>query len=343
VTGEKVEWPECVRVSGSFIANVKGDVVQSRAAPVALSADESVGRHSPMGLDRLPPHWFFVVSAVFHYLGPSLAVLLFTRVDVLGVAWLRIASAACVFGVWRRPWRKISRMTARQAVIIVALGAVLAAMNSVFYLAVARLPLASVGVIEFLGTVVLAATGIRTRRNTLALALVVGGVTAVTEARLGGQALGFAFAFANCGLFMLYVILGHHVANPDSDGAKRPGGPPIGAIDQLALSMLVAAAVAIPIGFRQALPALSHPRLLLAGVGVGVCSSVIPYVTDQLAMARLPRATFALMLGLLPAVAAVMGAIVLGQVPTIVELIGIVLVIAGVAIHREEKESTWTT
>ena len=54
---------------------------------------------------RPPPHLYFVVSAIFHYLGPAFAVLLFARVEVLGVAWLRIASAALVFALWRRPWR----------------------------------------------------------------------------------------------------------------------------------------------------------------------------------------------------------------------------------------------
>jgi inner membrane transporter RhtA len=67
---------------------------------------------------------------------------------------------------------------------------------------------------------------------------------------------------------------------------------------------------------------------------VGVCSSVIPYVTDQLAMARLPRATFALMLALLPVFATVIGAVVLGQIPSPAELAGIALVVAGVAVHR---------
>jgi inner membrane transporter RhtA len=68
---------------------------------------------------------------------------------------------------------------------------------------------------------------------------------------------------------------------------------------------------------------------------VGVCSSVIPYVTDQLAMARLPRATFSLMLALLPATATVIGLSVLGQVPTMRDLTGIGLVILGVALHRD--------
>src|SRR4029450_8307703 len=83
-----------------------------------------------------------------------------------------------------------------------------------------------------------------------------------------------------------------------------------------------------------ALAAFAHPVLLLAGVGVGLCSSVIPYVTDQLAMARLPRATFALMLALLPMLGTSIGAIVLGQVPTGQDLLGIALVVVGVALHK---------
>ena len=79
----------------------------------------------------------------------------------------------------------------------------------------------------------------------------------------------------------------------------------------------------------------TSPALLAAAFGVGVCSSVIPYVCDQLAMARVPRATFALMLSLLPATAALMGVAVLGQVPGAAEAAGIALVVAGVALHRE--------
>ncbi len=63
-----------------------------------------------------PPQLYFVVSAVFHYLGPSFAVLLFARMPVLGVAWLRIASAAVVFAIWRRPWRALRDPT------VIALG-----------------------------------------------------------------------------------------------------------------------------------------------------------------------------------------------------------------------------
>jgi inner membrane transporter RhtA len=276
---------------------------------------------------RLPPQVFFLVSAVFHYLGPSLAVLLFARVGVLGVAWLRIASAAAVFALWRRPWRWLARLGRAALVQVAALGAVLAAMNSVFYLAIARLPLATVGAIEFGGTVILAALGARTRRNAAALLLTTAGVATITAVRLGGHPLGFVLAFANCVLFMAYVTLGHRVAN-QRDAGGRSG------IDLLAASMLLAGIAATPAGLGPALPAFARPVLLLAGIGVGICSSVIPYVTDQLAMARLPRATFALMLALLPVFATIIGAVVLGQVPTGRDVAGIALVTAGVAVHR---------
>jgi inner membrane transporter RhtA len=270
----------------------------------------------------LPPISFFLVSAVFHYLGPSLAVLLFARVSVLGVVWLRIASAAVVFAVWRRPWRLWQRLTAAERRALAGLGVVLAAMNSLFYLAVDRLPLATVGAIEFLGTVILAALGARTPRNLAALILAVGGVAALTDARLAGHPLGFALAFANCAGFMLYVILAHRIAGSSAR------------LDQLGAAMLIAAVAVTPVAVGGAAPAFGHPAWLLWGVGVGVCSSVIPYVTDQLAMARLPRATFALMLALLPAAATVIGLVVLGQVPTPADLLGIGLVIAGVALHQ---------
>ena len=103
--------------------------------------------------------------------------------------------------------------------------------------------------------------------------------------------------------------------------------------------MLVALAVATPFGADGAAPALLNPLLLAAGVGVGLCSSVIPYVCDQLAMSRLPRATFALLLALLPATATVIGLLVLRQVPTPADLAGVSAVVVGVALHRPDAHS----
>jgi len=273
---------------------------------------------------RVPPHVFFIVSAVFHYLGPAFAVLLFRHVTPLGVAWLRIASAAAIFSLWRRPWRFLGRLSGAQLASIAGLGVVLAAMNCVFYEAIDRLPLGTVGAIEFLGPIGLAAAGAHTGRNFTALALAAAGVFVLTDVRIGGERLGYVFAFANCALFVLYVVLGHRIA---ADGAAS-------GVDRLGAAMFVAMIAALPIGIGQAAPALASPVLLGAAIGVGVSSSVIPYVCDQLAMARLPRASFTLMLSLLPATACVIGVVVLRQVPSVAEACGIALIILGIALHR---------
>ena len=99
--------------------------------------------------------------------------------------------------------------------------------------------------------------------------------------------------------------------------------------------MVIAAVVITPIGGWAAVPALGDPVGLLAGIGVGISSSVIPYVTDQLALARLSRATYALMVSLLPATAVVIGIVILTQIPTVLEALGVALVVAGVALHRD--------
>jgi inner membrane transporter RhtA len=273
---------------------------------------------------RPPPQLYFVVSAVFHYLGPSFAVLLFARVDVLGVAWLRIASAALIFAAWRRPWRAFAALDRDGRRLLLAWGAVLAVMNVCFYTAISRLPLGTVAAIEFLPVIALAAAGARSARNVAALALAVGGVYLLTDVRLAGEPLGLAFAFANAVLFALYIVLADRVA-------KRPQ---LSGIDGLAAAMLVAAVVVTPMGGWQAAPALTDPVALLAGIAVGISSSVVPYVTDQLAMARLARATYALMVALLPALATVIGIVVLAQIPSAAEVAGVALVIGGVALHR---------
>jgi inner membrane transporter RhtA len=285
---------------------------------------------TPNSTDRLPPHAYFLVSALFHYLGPAFAVLLFSRIDSLGVAWLRIASAALIFALWRKPWRVLRAADARERLLLLALGAVLGLMNSVFYLAIERLPLATVGAIEFLGPILLAAAGVRSARNFGALGLAVGGVALLTDVQWAGEPLGLLFAFANCALFILYIVLGHRISGGgDANGKKGANG-----IDRLAAAMLIAFVVASPLGAAQAMPAFSSATLLGAAIGVGICSSVIPYVCDQLAMARLPRATFALLLALLPAVAVAVGVVVLGQVPGVGETLGVGLVVLGVALHQ---------
>jgi inner membrane transporter RhtA len=278
---------------------------------------------------RVRPELFFVGSAIFHYLGPAFAVLLFVRVDPLGVAWLRILSAGLVFALWRRPWRAWAAASRVERRTIIVWGVLLALMNASFYLAIDRLPLGTVAAIEFAGPVLVAAVGIRSLRNVAALLLAISGVAALAEVTLSGSPAGFAFALINMTLFSGYIIVAHRVSRHQQ----------LSGIDGLAMAMLIAAVVALPIGVLDAAPAFADPVSLGAAIGVGVTSSVIPYVFDQLAMRRLARSTYALMVALLPATATVIGILVLAQIPTPTDILGVGLIIAAVAVHQERTSS----
>ena len=146
-------------------------------------------------------------------------MLLFARVDVLGVAWLPIASSAIVFMVWRRPWRTWRQLNGRAHRLPLMWGTVLAFMNSCLRLAIDRLPLGTVAAIEFLPVVALAALAARTRRNIVALVLAVGGVYLLTDVRLVQEPVGIAFAVANAVLFAAYIV-------PDTVWPHRGRCPP---------------------------------------------------------------------------------------------------------------------
>src|SRR5512146_3344212 len=112
-----------------------------KLAPLATMVRRATSPADSLAVSRVPPHAYFLISAVFHYLGPAFAVLLFAHVEPLGVAWLRIASAAVIFAAWRRPWRYYRALQPPAKRNVVLLGGVLALMNVCFYLAIARLPL----------------------------------------------------------------------------------------------------------------------------------------------------------------------------------------------------------
>ncbi|MER8729381.1 DMT family transporter [Mesorhizobium sp. M1227] len=300
------------------------DRTQAPAASPALAGPAFILANA------VPPHLWFGVSAVFHYLGPAFAVLLFPHVGVLGMAWLRIATAALVFAPLTRPWAVFARADRSTQLLLVAFGACLGVMNCSFYLALDRLPISLVAAIEFVGTIGVALVGLRSPRNLAALAIAVAGTLLLIDVKWSSDPVGLFWAFLNGTLFVGYIVLGHRVARAGAgDG-----------IAGLGAAMAVALLVVLPIGFADALPAFSAPPLLLAGVGVGICSSVIPYICDQLAMSRLPRSSFALMLSLLPVTATLIGIIVLRQVPSLTDCIGIALVVAGVALHKPAPAPT---
>jgi inner membrane transporter RhtA len=271
-------------------------------------------------LGRLPAQSLFVLGAVSQYVGAALAVLLFASVPAAGVAWLRVVAAAAVLVAWRRPWR--TRWTRPRLRLVAAFGLALALMNLCFYLAIDRLPLGTAVAIEFCGPIAVAALGSRTRRDAGALALGAAGVLALADVHVAGSPGGFALAAAAGVLWAAYIVLGHRLAG---DAGIRPQ-------DGLALGMAIGGLGLAPALVPSAVPALVSPPLLAACLLVGVASSVVPYALEQIAMRRLPRARFALLLALLPATAAIVGAAVLGQVPGPVEAGGIALVVLAASL-----------
>lgn len=268
----------------------------------------------------LPAPVLFVCGGMAQCAGSALAVLLYARIAPSGVALLRVLSAAVVMALWSRPWRVA--WTVRQVRLVAAFGVVLAGMNLCFLLALERLPLGMVVAIEFSGPVLVAALGSRTRSDMTAIALAGGGVVLLSGVRVGGDLAGVALALGAATAWALYIVLGHRVAADPALDAQRG----------LAGAMLVAALVLLPLGTPAAAVALPDPALLTAAIGVGLLASVVPYSLEQIALARLTRARFALLLSLMPATATVVGLVVLGQVPGLAEAAGIGLVVVAAAL-----------
>ena len=293
-----------------------------RSAPEPATATTP----APPGIaDRLPAQALFILGALSQYVGAALAVLLFAVVPAAGVAWLRVVAAAAVLVAWRRPWQ--TPWTAARLRLTAAFGVALALMNLAFYLAIDRLPLGTAVAIEFAGPIAVAALGSRTRRDVLALVLALAGVLALADVHLAGSPGGFALALAAGACWAAYIVLGHRVA---ADPGLRPR-------DGLALAMLIGAVALAPFLVSSAVPALVDPLLLAACLAVGVASSVVPYGLEQVAMRRLARARFALLLALLPATATVVGAIVLAQVPGLLEGAGIALVVVAASLRSHAE------
>lgn len=270
---------------------------------------------------RVPAPLLFVISGLSMYLGAAVAVWLFAEINPSSVAWLRQLGAAMVLLAWRRPGRDAWR--GRTFWLAAAFGLVTAAMNVAIYEAIARLPLGTAVALEFAGPVAVAAVGSRTRRDVAALLLVTLGVVLIADVRWAGSPLGVTFALASAALWAGYILLGQRVVSAGLG------------VDGLAVGFAVATVVLSPLALGTG-PVWGSPRLLVLGIGVGVLSTVVPYALDQVVLRRLGRATFAVLLALLPVSAALTGLVLLGQVPGLVEGLGILAVVAGVALRSRE-------
>ncbi len=248
--------------------------------------------------------------------GASLAVLLFPQVGPLGMVMLRLVfSAVVLLLIARPPVRGHSR---RDWSSVALFGLVLALMNSLFYLALERLPLGVTVTIEVLGPLVLSIVAARRASAWLWALLALAGVVA-----LGGggwdrlDPLGVLFALGAAGSWAFYILASARV------GRAFPK------LDGLALAMSVGALLSLPFGIVDAGAALLRVEIVALGAAVAMLSSTIPYAFELIALRRLPAAAFAILMSLAPATASLAGFIFLGQHMTWLEIAGIALVIAA--------------
>lgn len=289
--------------------------------------DQPPGRSLAGGArtDRVPAPLLFVVSGLTQYGGAALAIGLFSQIAAPAVAWLRIVGAALVLLAWRRPWRlRDGRWTRHDLLVTALFGTVLALMNVTFYIALDHLPLGTAVAIEFVGPVAVAAltgSGWRERVGITFAAVGVVLLAGVTLRAGGpGAAVGLVAILASAAFWAGYIVLGRRVA-------VRGDG-----ITALSVAMAAGALVLAPVLATQAAPVLRSWQLAVVVLGVAVLSSVVPYALEQVVLRRVGTAAFAVLLALLPATAAVVGAVALRQWPHLVDVVGLLLVSAAIGL-----------
>ena len=249
--------------------------------------------------------------------GAATAATLFPLVGALGTVGLRLGGAALVLVVLTRPWRRSWTSVEVRAALV--FGAVFTAMNVSLYLAIERLPLATVITVEFIGPLAVAIVGAPNWWTRIWALPAAAGVVLLGGELSGGQLTGVVFALLAACCWATYIVLSGRLGRTGSGLAGLSLGTAFGAV------------VMLPIGLASAGTAMLHPGILAAGLGVGVLSSAIPYSLDLLALRRLPTAVFGILTSLNPAVAALAGLVVLGETLPARQLVGIGLVVLASA------------
>jgi inner membrane transporter RhtA len=248
--------------------------------------------------------------------GGALAVTLMPRAGALGVVTLRLVVAAIVLLAACRP--SLRGHSRADWGTVVVFGVAMAAMNGLFYQSVARIPLGAAVTLEVLGPLVLSVLASRRAVNLLWAGLALAGVFL-----LGGGGFtsldpaGVAFALGAGAMWAAYIVFSARTGRrfPQADG--------------LALAMVVAAVLFLPLGIAESGSDLLVPTTVALGAAVAILSSVLPYTLELLALRRLPASTFAIMMSLEPAIAASAGFLVLDQALSLFEALAIALVIAA--------------
>lgn len=265
-----------------------------RSPSPRFSLAASAGR----AFGAIPPTALVLLGIVSVQVGSALAKHLFSAVGSFGTVALRLFFAAAVLMLL---WRPSPRMNRRTWTVVLGYGVVLGLMNLCFYLALARIPLGIAVTIEFLGPLVVALAGSRRWLDAFWAVLAAGGVVLLMEGRGDLNPAGFLFALAAGACWGLYILVGAALGRHTTEG------------NGLALGMAVAALVAVPFGVAESGTALIQPWVLAAGLGVALLSSVIPYSLDLEALRRIPPRVFGILMSLEPAMAALIGLVVLHE------------------------------
>lgn len=232
--------------------------------------------------------------------GAAIAKSLFNELGPAGTVFLRVGFAALVLLLLWRP--QLRGYVRAKYFVVILFGLALAGMNLCFYSALERIPLGIAVTLEFVGPLGVAIAGSRRLLDLLWVALAASGI--VLLAPLGGgklDPLGAALALLAGSLWAAYILLSARVGRDFSGGAG------------LALAMAVAALVLLPVGVLGGGAALLDPRLLTTGFGVALLSSAIPYSLELEALRHLSARVFGVLMSLEPAIAALVGFVILGE------------------------------
>jgi inner membrane transporter RhtA len=272
-------------------------------------------------MNRVPAWMLAGVAMLSVQLGAAISVGLFDEIGVAGTAWLRMTLGALGLVLIARPryWKWSWRELRAPAL----LGVVSAGMTLAFLAAIDLLPLGTAVAIEFLGPLTVAAVHSHTRRALAWPVLALAGVVLLTEPWQGTPSLpGIAFAAISGACWGLYIVITQHV------------GDRFAGVDGLAISLPVAAAVTALVGLPQAWGHFTL-QVLLVGLVAALLLPLIPWTLELYALRRLTKAAFGTLMALEPAIALVIGMVVLHQMPAVPQLLGIAcVVLAGVAAER---------
>ena len=252
-------------------------------------------------------------------LGTSVAKQLFPLVGSLGTTALRVGFSALLLLVVWRPWRWALAPADRMSVL--RYGVALGLMNLLFYMSLRTIPFGLAVAIEFSGPLAVALFSSRKPLDFVWLALAMAGLGLLLPWGGSAQALdatGVLYALAAAAFWGAYIVFG-----------KRLGHLHAG--HSVALGLSVAAVTVVPFGIWQAGAALLEPRTLLIGLGVAAVSSAIPISLEMMALKRLPPGAFGIMTSMEPAVAALLGLLVLNEQLSPQQWGAIVLIMAAAA------------